>query len=58
MPELLTAATYLIVWLICSRVIGIDSGLIKLVVSLGAAISVFILLAVKDRHRQRKGDDG
>lgn len=55
MQELLTAATYLIVWLICWRVIGIESGLIKLVISLGAAIAVFVVLAVKG-HQKKKRD--
>jgi hypothetical protein len=54
MPELLTAATYLIVWLICWRVIGIESGLTKLIISLGAAIFVFVFLSVKDHHQKKK----
>lgn len=57
MPELLTAATYLIVWLICVRVFGIESGLIKLILSLGAAVFVFVLMTVKDRQRKKKRDD-
>ena len=40
MPELLTASTYLVVWLVCGRVIGIESGLTKLIISLVAAIFV------------------
>jgi hypothetical protein len=55
MQELLTAATYLIVWLISWRVIGIESGLIKLILSLGAAISVFVLLAIKDHQQKKRG---
>lgn len=54
MQELLTAATYLIVWLVCWRVIGIESGLLKLIISLGAAISVFVLLAVRDTQRKKR----
>jgi hypothetical protein len=57
MPELLTAATYLVAWLICWRIIGIDSGLIKLIISLGAAIFVFVLLTVKDHQRKKKRGD-
>ena len=38
MQEILTAVTYLVVWLICARVIEIESGLTKLLISLGAAI--------------------
>jgi hypothetical protein len=56
MPELLTAATYLIVWLICWRVIGIESGLTKLIISLGVAIFVFALLTVKGHQRKKKRD--
>jgi hypothetical protein len=55
MPELLTAATYLVVWLICWRVIGIESGLTKLILSLGAAIFVFVLLSVREHQRKKRG---
>ena len=55
MPELLTAATYLIAWLICWRVFGIESGLTKLIISLGAAIFVFVLLSLKDHQRKKRG---
>jgi hypothetical protein len=55
MQELLTAATYLIVWLICWQVIGIESGLVKLIVSLSAAVSVFVLLAVRDHQQKKRG---
>jgi hypothetical protein len=48
MQEILTAVTYLVVWLICERIIEIESGLTKLIVSLGAAIGVYILIAVKE----------
>ena len=55
MPELLTAATYLVVWLICWRVIGIESGLTKLILSLGAAMFVFVLLSVREHQRKKRG---
>jgi len=55
MPELLTAATYLVVWLICWRVIGIESGLVKLIISLGVAITVFVLLSVKEHRNKKRG---
>ena len=55
MPELLTAATYLVVWLICWRVMGIESGFIKLILSLGAAIFVFVLLSIRDHRRKKRG---
>lgn len=48
MHEILTVATYLVAWLICEWVIGIKSGLIKLIISLGAAVFVYVLIAVKN----------
>ena len=50
MQEILTAVTYLVVWLICEKVIEIESGLLKLIISVGAAVAVYILIAVKE-HR-------
>lgn len=48
MHEILTVATYLVAWLICEWVIGMESGLIKLIISLSAAVSVYVLIAVKN----------
>jgi len=53
MQEILTAATYLVVWLLCEQVLEIESGLIKLIISLGAAVSVYVLIAVRD-YRAKK----
>ncbi|MDX9822787.1 MAG: hypothetical protein RBT20_12690 [Syntrophales bacterium] len=53
MQELLTAVTYLVVWLICEWVIGIESGLIKLILSLAAAVLIYVWIAVWD-HREKK----
>ncbi len=53
MQELLTAVTYLVVWLICEWVIGIESGLIKLILSLAAAVLIYVWIAVRD-HRDKK----
>ena len=47
MQELLTAVTYPIVWLICSYVLQIESGLAKLLIALTAAILVYVLLGIK-----------
>jgi len=52
MQEVLTAVTYLVVWLICEKVIGIESGLTKLFISLGSAVGVYILMAVKE-HKEK-----
>jgi len=59
MQEILTAVTYLVVWLICERVIGIESGLVNLIVSLGAAVGVYILMAVRAHRKKNEtvGDD-
>jgi PAS domain S-box-containing protein len=53
MQELLTAVTYLVVWLICAQVLEIESGFLKLVISLSAAVGVYILITVKE-HREGK----
>jgi hypothetical protein len=56
MQEILTAVTYLVVWLICQRVIGIESGLTTLLISLAAAFSVYVLYAILDyQMKKRKG---
>jgi len=58
MQEILTAVTYLVVWLICQRVVGIESGLVNLIISLSAAVGVYILMAVKEyRDKKKKGED-
>ena len=57
MQEILTAVTYLVVWLICEQVIGIKSGLTNLIISLGAAISVYVLMAVRDTKDGKKKKD-
>ena len=52
------AVTYLVVWLICARVIEIESGLTKLLISLGAAIGVYVAIGVKEyKDRKAKGAD-
>jgi uncharacterized membrane protein YobD (UPF0266 family) len=56
MQEILTAVTYLVVWLICQRVIGIESGLTTLLISLAAAFSVYVLYAILSHQmKKRKG---
>lgn len=54
MQELLTAVTYLIVWLICSYILKIESGLAKLLISLTAAILVYVLIGIKLSHEDKK----
>lgn len=56
MQELLTAITYPIVWLICSYVLRIESGLAKLLISLTATILVYVLIGIKLSHKENKED--
>jgi hypothetical protein len=55
MQEILTAVTYLVVWLGCEKVFGIESGLTKLIISLGAAVGVYVFIAVKERRARKSG---
>ncbi len=56
MQELLTAITYPIIWLVCSYVLRIESGLAKLLISLTAAILVYVLIGIKLSHKENKED--
>ncbi len=57
MQELLTAITYPVAWLICSYILKIESGLVKLLISLTAAILVYVLVGIKLSHKEEKGDN-
>ncbi len=57
MQELLTAVTYPIVWLICSYALKIESGSAKLLISLTAAILVYVLVGIKLSHKASKKDN-
>ncbi|MEE9910887.1 MAG: hypothetical protein K4571_04110 [Deltaproteobacteria bacterium] len=46
MQELLTVIAYPVVWLICSYLLKIESGLAKLLISLTAAILVYVLFGL------------
>ncbi|MDP2854556.1 MAG: hypothetical protein Q8O28_09990 [Smithellaceae bacterium] len=52
MQELLTAVTYPIVWLICAYLLKIESGLAKLLISLTAAILVYVLIGIKRTQKE------
>jgi len=56
MQEILTAIIYPIVWLVCSYVLKIESGLAKLLISLTAAILVYVLIGIKLSHRENEKD--
>ncbi len=57
MQELLTAITYPVVWLVCSHVLKIENGLAKLLISLTAAILVYVLIGIKLSHKASKKDN-
>ena len=54
MQEILTVATYLVGWLVCKWVLEIESGLITLIISLGAALFVYILIGVREIEEKKK----
>lgn len=54
MQELLTAVTYPIVWLICSYVLKIESGLAKLLIALTASILVYVLIGIRRSSQEAK----
>ena len=56
MQEILTVITYLVVWLICKEIVGIQSGLVTLIISLGAAVLIYVLSAVRWRENKKKYD--
>lgn len=58
MQEILTAVTYLVAWLGCEKVFHIESGLVKLLISLGAAVAVYVLIGIKEqRPKKARGED-
>ena len=54
MQEILTVITYLVVWFICKEIFGIQSGLVTLIISLGAAVCIYILSAPRRRENKKK----
>ena len=52
MQEILTAVTYLVAWFFCERVLGIESGLINLIISLGVAVAVYIIIAIRANRKK------
>ncbi len=52
MQELLTAVAYPIVWLFCSYILKIESGFPKLLISLTAAILVYVLIGIKQSKKK------
>ena len=56
MQELLTAVTYPVVWLICSYILKIESGLAKLLISLTASVLVYVLIGIKQSQTENIKD--
>lgn len=58
MQEILTVVTYSIVWIICFYLLKIESGLAKLLISLTAAILVYVLIGIwqtkKENYKENK----
>jgi hypothetical protein len=52
MQEILTFVTYLVAWLVCSYIFGIENGWAKLLISLTAALLVFVLIGIKLSHKK------
>lgn len=57
MQEILTVATYLVVWLVCDSVLKIESGLINLLISLGAAVFVYVFIGIKEYKEKKRRED-
>ena len=57
MQEILTAVTYPIVWLICGYLLKIERGLAKLLISLTAAILVYVLIGIKRSQKENNEDN-
>jgi hypothetical protein len=57
MQEILTAVTYVVAWLVLEKVIGIESGLIKLIISLGLAIAVYVACWYEEKRRKKAGQE-
>lgn len=57
MQEILTVITYPVVWLICSYLLKIESGLAKLLISLTAAILVYVLVGIKLSRKENNKEN-
>ncbi|GAB6271161.1 MAG: hypothetical protein STSR0003_10020 [Smithella sp.] len=57
MQEILTVITYPAVWLICSYLLKIENGLAKLLISLTAAILVYVLIGIKQAQKENHKDN-
>jgi len=54
MQELITAVTYLLVWLFCEKVLEIENGLLNLIISVGLAIGIYFTIAIYYRRKKKR----
>jgi hypothetical protein len=57
MQEIFTVITYPAVWLICAYLLKIESGLAKLLISVTAAILVYVLIGIKFSKNDKENED-
>lgn len=57
MQELFTVIAYPVVWLICSYLLKIESGLAKLLISLTAAILVYVLIGIWQAKKENQKEN-
>jgi hypothetical protein len=57
MQEIFTIVAYPVVWLICTYLLKIESGLAKLLISLTAAILVYVLIGIKQSKKDNQKDN-
>lgn len=57
MQEILTAITYPVVWLICAYLLKIESGLSKLLISLTAAVLVYVLIGIMRSNKEKNKEN-
>ena len=57
MQEILTVIAYPVVWIICAYLLKIESGLAKLLISLTAAILVYVLIGIKRSQKENNEDN-
>ena len=57
MQELLTVVTYPIIWLVCSYLLKIESGPAKLLISLTAAVLVYVLYGLWQSQKEKQKEN-
>lgn len=57
MQEILTFVAYLAAWLSCTYLLKIEDGRIKLLISLIAAVLVYVLIGIKLSQKEDNKED-